>query len=199
MKGSAGGDVRWTAPDRDKLPRHADSASAYRGHRDYLRRSTMKTTLSGLFVVLVMALPGCAAAPPEPAASRDVKIAFDITDGNPQVLLAKLGIIEVTRKQLLEAGMAPHMVIAFRGDASYFTQTDAAMIKEADRPDAVKVAAKIKELKAANGVDGIEQCNLPLASRKLKRDAVMPEVKVVPNGWISLVAYQDRGYRYIVP
>jgi intracellular sulfur oxidation DsrE/DsrF family protein len=157
----------------------------------------MKRVAAILFAA-ALALAGCAATTPAPE-PKEMKVAFDITDGNPQVLLAKLGIIDTTRKQLLDAGVTPRIVLAFRGDASYFTQTDAVMIKEADRENAAKIAAKIRELKAANGVEALEQCNLPLAPRKLKREAVMSEVKVVPNGWISLVEYQRRGYGYISP
>ena len=40
---------------------------------------------------------------------------------------------------------------------------------------------------------------MPLASRKLKPADVMQEVKLVPNGWISLVGCQEKGYSYIVP
>jgi len=135
----------------------------------------------------------------EGGAPNEMKVAFDVTEGNPKALLGKLNTIDVTRKQLLERGIAPRIVIAFRGDASYFTNTDVAQIKEADRADAAKIAAKIRELQQANGVVAVEQCNLPLASRKLKAAEVMQEVKVVPNGWISLVDYQQRGYAYIVP
>jgi intracellular sulfur oxidation DsrE/DsrF family protein len=91
------------------------------------------------------------------------------------------------------------MVISFRGDASYYTQTNLALVKEADRADALQVAAKLRALKAASGVESLEQCNVPLASRKLNPADLMPEVKLVPNGWISLAAYQQKGYSYIVP
>ena len=135
----------------------------------------------------------------ESAAPREMKIAFDVTDGNPQALLTKLTVIELTRKQLIEKGVTPRMVIAFRGDASYYTQTNLSMVKEADRADALAIAAKLRELRKANGVEALEQCNVPLASRKLKPADVMQEVKLVPNGWIALVGYQEKGYSYIVP
>jgi intracellular sulfur oxidation DsrE/DsrF family protein len=128
-----------------------------------------------------------------------VKVAFDITDGNAQVLITKLTVIDITRKQLIASGMTPRMVLAFRGDASYYTQTDLSMIKEADRADALKIAAQLRELRKASGVEALEQCNVPLASRKLKPADLMQEVKLVPNGWISLAAYQQKGYSYIVP
>ena len=130
---------------------------------------------------------------------REMKVAFDITDGNPQVLITKLTVIDLTRKQLIESGITPRMVLAFRGDASYYTQTNLMMVKEADRADALKIASQLRELRKANGVEALEQCNVPLASRKLKPADVMQEVKVVPNGWISLVAYQQKGYAYIAP
>jgi intracellular sulfur oxidation DsrE/DsrF family protein len=156
-------------------------------------------------------LAGCAVAPqastpaggPDNRAAlagvRDMRMAFDFTDGNPKVLLAKLNTVDVTRKQLIDDGVTPHIVLSFRGDASYYTQSDADKVKPEDRDDARKVTAKIKELRTATGVESLEQCNLPLAQRKLKANEVIPEVKVVGNGWISLVAYQQRGYAYIAP
>jgi intracellular sulfur oxidation DsrE/DsrF family protein len=38
-----------------------------------------------------------------------------------------------------------------------------------------------------------------LPSRKLTPEGVMSDVKVVGNGWITLVSYQQKGYSYIVP
>jgi intracellular sulfur oxidation DsrE/DsrF family protein len=169
----------------------------------------MKRILPALAAALLLA--ACATAP-EPSASggapdnrealaglKEMKIAFDFTDGNPKVLLAKLGIVDVTRKQLIADGVTPRMVLAFRGDASYFTQSDPEKVKPEEREDARKIAAKLKELRAASGIESLEQCNLPLAPRKLKSTDVIPEVKVVGNGWLSLVAYQHRGYAYIAP
>lgn len=155
----------------------------------------MKQTL--ISALVATALCGCAAVAQQ--GGKESKIAFDVTDGNPRVLLAKLDVIELTRKQLIDAGVTPKMVIAFRGDASYYTQTNLALVKEADRADALAVAAKLRELRGANGVEALEQCNVPLASRKLKPADLMQEVKLVPNGWLSLAAYQEKGYAYIVP
>jgi len=89
--------------------------------------------------------------------------------------------------------------MTFRGNASYFTQTNLAAVKEKERADALKVAAKLREMKRATGVQGLEQCNLPLADRKLNPADLMQEVKLVPNGWIALGAYQQQGYAYIAP
>lgn len=160
----------------------------------------MRRTLPALVCAVALAACSSLAQQSAPAASPDeMKLAFDITNGNPKVVLATLEVIDKTRKQLIDSGVAPKIVLAFRGDASYFTQSDVSLVKEADRADALKVHARIRDLRQASGVEAVEQCNLPLAPRKLNATHVMSEVKVVPNGWISLAQYQHRGYAYIVP
>jgi intracellular sulfur oxidation DsrE/DsrF family protein len=150
--------------------------------------------------ILALALAGCATTARETGAgANEMKIAFDFTEGNPVALLNKLNNVDVTRQQLIEKGITPKFVMTFRGNASYFTQTNLSSVKETDRADALKVAAKLRELKRAPGIEGLEQCNLPLADRKLKPAEVMQEVKLVPNGWIALGAYQQQGYAYIAP
>ncbi len=147
-----------------------------------------------------LALCGCATTGPGNAGNaKEMKLAFDFTDANPVVLLNKLQNVDVTRKQLIDSGITPKIVMTFRGNASFFTQTNLGAVKETERADALQVAAKLRELKNAPGVVGIEQCNLPLADRKLNPAALMQEVKLVPNGWIALGAYQQQGYAYIAP
>ena len=153
-----------------------------------------------LAAIAVLTLAGCATTGTETAVnSKEMKLAFDFTDASPVVLLNKLNNVETTRKQLIDSGITPKIVMTFRGNASYFTQTDLTAVKEADRADALKVAAKLREMKQSPGVQGLEQCNLPLADRKLLPANLMSEVKLVPNGWIALGAYQQQGYAYIAP
>ena len=156
-----------------------------------------------LIAAVVLALAGCAAVTPAQVSTaesaKEARIAFDITNGNPLVVNKTLETIEVTRKQLLDQGVTPHIVVTFRGDASFFTQDSLAVVKEADRAEALQVKAKIREMRQAGHVESFEQCNLPLAPRKLNPKELMSEVKLVPNGWIALANYQQKGYAYIVP
>jgi intracellular sulfur oxidation DsrE/DsrF family protein len=150
--------------------------------------------------VITIATAGCATTGAESTASaKEMKLAFDFTDGNPAVLLKKLDNVDITRRQLIESGVTPKIVMTFRGNASYFTQNSVAAVPEADRAEALKVAAKLREMKQAAGVQSLEQCNLPLADRKLNSASLMQEVKLVPNGWIALGRYQQQGYAYIAP
>ena len=157
-------------------------------------------TLTLITTITALTLAGCATTGTEMAGnSKEMKLAFDFTDASPVVLLNKLNNVDTTRQQLIDSGITPKIVMTFRGNASYFTQTDLSAVKEGERADALKVAAKLREMKRAPGVQGLEQCNLPLADRKLKPSDLMEEVKLVPNGWIALGAYQQQGYAYIAP
>lgn len=127
------------------------------------------------------------------------KIAFDVHEGDPKRLLARLDVIDETRKSLIQQGVKPHFVVAFRGPATKLVQTDMDKIKAEDRPSAAKVAAKLKELSKAPGVEGFEQCAVAVRTQGTDEKKVLPEVRVVGNGFISLMAYQAKGYAYIAP
>ena len=158
--------------------------------------------MKGILVTVAAAalLAGCASMhEPGGAPGKEMKMAFDFTDASTGPLIVKLETVETTRKQLVEAGYTPRIVMAFRGQASYYTQTDLSLIKDSDRADALRVQSLIRALHKTGAVERVEQCNIPLAPRKIKADNLMQEVKLVPNGWISLAEYQRKGYAYIAP
>jgi intracellular sulfur oxidation DsrE/DsrF family protein len=152
-----------------------------------------------ILAAIALALGVASGAGAQGASAKELKLAFDFTDASPAALLRKLDNVETTRRQLIDSGITPKIVMTFRGNASYFTQTDLSAVDEADRADALKVAAKLREMQKSPGVQSLEQCNLPLADRKLKPANLMQEVKLVPNGWIALGQYQQQGYAYIAP
>lgn len=130
---------------------------------------------------------------------NDVKVAFDIKEGDPKLLLNRLNVIDETRQSLIKQGVTPHFIVAFRGPATKLVQTEQDKIKPEDRPMAEKVAAKIREMSAAPGVEGFEQCAVAAREQGTRVDSVLPPVRVVGNGFISLMAYQAKGYAYIAP
>ena len=131
--------------------------------------------------------------------AKEVKVAFDITTGDGKALLGRLNIIDETRQSLLQQGVTPHFILSFRGGATRLVQSDTSKIKPEDRETAVKIAAKLKEMREAKGVDNLEQCSVAVREQGTKPEDVVPSVKVVGNAWISLMAYQNRGYAYIAP
>ncbi len=133
------------------------------------------------------------------AGLKEVKVAFDIKDGDGKALLGRLDIIDETRQSLIQQGVTPHFILAFRGPATKLVQTDQDKIKPEDRAMATKIAARIKELSGAPGVDGFEQCAIAAREQGTKTELVLPEIRVVGNAFISLMAYQAKGYAYIAP
>ncbi len=131
--------------------------------------------------------------------AKEEKVVFDITAGNAKALLGRLKIIDETRQSLIQQGVTPHFVLTFRGPATKLVQTDMSKIKPEDRPIATKIAAQLKKMRSAKGVDDLEQCSVAVREQGTRAEDVVPSVKVVGNAWISLMAYQNRGYAYIAP
>ena len=159
-------------------------------------------------VAAVTVMLGATITPAYPEDSQDqatlsglseVKVAFDVTNGDGKALLKQLDVIDETRQSLIKQGVKPYFVITFRGPATKLVQKDQSQIKAEDREYAAKIAEKISELHSADGVTSIEQCGVAVRLSGTKPQDVVPGVKVVGNGWISLMAYQAKGYGYISP
>jgi intracellular sulfur oxidation DsrE/DsrF family protein len=112
-------------------------------------------------------------------------------------LLSQLQVINETRESLIKQGVKPNIIGGFHGPASKLVQTDTSKIPEEDRENAKKIAEKIKTLQAAEGIAGMEQCDVATRLVGTDPEKVLPGIKVVGNGWISLAAYQAKGYSYI--
>ena len=152
--------------------------------------------------VLFATLPALAAGYDDQEAlqgAKEVKVAFDVTAGDGKVLLARLNIIDETRQSLINQGVTPHFIISFRGPATKLVQTDLSKMRPEDREISSKIAAKLKEMRESKGVDNVEQCAVAVREQGTRPEDVVPSVKVVGNAWISLMAYQNRGYAYIAP
>jgi intracellular sulfur oxidation DsrE/DsrF family protein len=129
---------------------------------------------------------------------KQVKVAFDMTNGDAKALLNQLSVIGETRDSLIKQGVTPEFVIAFRGPATRLVQTDIEKIKPEDRSLAAKIAAKVNELSKANGVV-MQQCGVAVRQQEVKPENVLPAITVIGNSWISLMAYQTKGFAYIHP
>src|SRR5215470_5537841 len=133
------------------------------------------------------------------AGLRDAKVAFDITAGDAGRLLNILNTIDETRESLIKQGITPHFVLTFRGPATLLTQTDVSRLKPEEREAAGNVAAKLKYLRGAAGIERLDQCSIAMRGQKVDKTRVNPDVTIVDNGWITLVGYQAKGYAYIAP
>src|SRR6516225_8173794 len=151
----------------------------------------MMLKIARIFACVAMAaymavLPRALAADDKAALAdlKEVKVGFDLKEGDGKLLLSRLEIIDETRQSLIEQGVKPHFIVAFRGPATRLVQTDPEQMKPQDREMAAKIAAKIKQMSAASGIEGFEQCGVAARELGTKVDKVLPEVRVVGNGFI---------------
>jgi intracellular sulfur oxidation DsrE/DsrF family protein len=168
-------------------------------HNIYTRLQPLLVSLAAAALLMHAAAAPAADDHLALAGLTEARIAFDIKDGEGKALLTRLDIIDETRQSLIQQGVTPRFILAFRGPATRLVQTDQDKIKPEDREMAAKVAAKIKEMSTARGVEGFEQCAIAARQQGTNPEKVLPQVRVVGNGFISLMAYQAKGYAYISP
>ena len=127
---------------------------------------------------------------------KEAKVIFDITTGNAQKLLGRLGLIEETRDGMIKQGVVPHFVLSIRGPASLLVQRDESRIKLEDVPTAKKIQEKLRAMSKEKDYQ-LNQCAIANRYLKVKDEDTIPEVQVVGNSWTSLAAYQNKGYAYV--
>ena len=165
-----------------------------------MKANTFSILASVFLWVLSAGLSVHAASPPEDKEAlnglTDVKVIFDITTGDAKKLLSRLGLIEETRDGMVKQGVKPHFILAFRGPASLLVQKDESRIKLEDLEVAAKIQQKIKAMSKDKSYR-MAQCAVANRYLKIKNEDTIPEIEVIGNSFISIAAYQNKGYAYI--
>jgi hypothetical protein len=125
----------------------------------------------------------------------ETKAVFDINQGNPEILLLRLQLVEKTFEQLKAAGKSPKFVLTFRGKASNFLTIGDKYILEEDQ--SIKQEIKVLLEKLSQLGLPLEQCAIAAGLAKINTDDFLPQIKIIANGYTSLIAYQNRGYAFI--
>ncbi|MBN1957764.1 MAG: DsrE family protein [Desulfuromonadales bacterium] len=126
---------------------------------------------------------------------QTVKAVFDINQGNPGILKLRLQLIEMSYQQLKKARVQPDFVLTFRGKASFFLTAGMKHIAIEDR-DVQKEIHALLEMFSNRDIP-LEQCAITADLAGIDNEDFIPQVDVVTNGYISLMAYQNKGYALI--
>jgi intracellular sulfur oxidation DsrE/DsrF family protein len=128
---------------------------------------------------------------------KSFKAVVDVRSGKPKSLAVALGLIH--QMYLDEAVKSvtdkPEFVIVFIGPAVKLVTTNT----EGMSPEDKEMAGKIAETITAMAKDGIklEICLFAVDLLGVDRSSILPEIKHVGNGWISLIGYQHLGYALV--
>lgn len=121
------------------------------------------------------------------------KAIFLVDVDNPQKAALYLNIINDTHKSMAAQKVKPDFIVLFIGPTVRFLTTEPAAELATKQKDALaSIAASIKELNG-KGVR-MEICEIATGFFKVSNDKLLPELKLIGNGFISLIGYQSKGY-----
>lgn len=125
---------------------------------------------------------------------KSFKAVVDVRSGKPKSLAVALGLIHQMYKDEAVKNVTanPEFVLVFIGPAVKLVSTNT----EGMSPEDKEMMVKIAETVTAMAKDGIklEICLFAVDIMGVDRASILPEIKHVGNGWISLVGYQHQGY-----
>ena len=156
-------------------------------------------------ITLVFAITGLFAAPSAADTAFDnssalrglenVQVYFDVSVKDDNLLLLRMKLADRTIKTLKESGLDVTSVIGFRGGVSRFITQDDHYVLEEEFSNKRKIQEWVKQFSSQGVV--IEQCAIAAEILDIPAEDFLPDIKMVGNGYISLVGYQAQGYSVV--
>ena len=129
---------------------------------------------------------------------KSVKAVFDFELANPQSALIHLQVIQQTfkDKNMWVSGKKPEIVIVFIGPSVKLVSKDRSGFKEEDQQTLDEICERTITELAKDGVK-LEICLIAVKVFGVEPSSILPEIKQVGNGWISLIGYEAKGYSLV--
>ncbi len=128
---------------------------------------------------------------------KSVKAVFGFEMGDPQNALVHLQVIDQTfRDKNIRIGKKkPEIVVVFYGPSVKLASKNRDGFTAADQKTLDDYAATVSAM-AKDGVK-FEICLIAMRFAGVDPSTLLPEVKPVGNGWISVIGYQAKGYSLV--
>lgn len=127
---------------------------------------------------------------------KTMHVIYDIRKSNPKAMLVYLKGIESNRANLIKEGVEPHQRIIFIASAVKFITTKPAEDVELEYgPVLDDVAAQIEKL-VSLGVK-MEVCSAATRAFNVDNDTLLPGIKAVRSGFLSVMGWQTQGYSLV--
>jgi uncharacterized protein len=126
---------------------------------------------------------------------ESAKAVFDERESNPKNAALHLKVIHQTFKELAAMNKNPIFVLEFIGPSVKLISKN----RTGFSPEDQKSLDEIANTLSAMSKDGIELEICLVAAKVFNVDpaSVLPEIKRVGNGWISMIGYQAQGYSLV--
>lgn len=128
---------------------------------------------------------------------KSVKAVFDVRMSDPKSTALHLSLIHQTYKdkEIMGVTKKPVFAVVFIGPSVKLVSKNREGFKAEDQKYLDEIAATV----LAMSKDGIKLELCGTAARLMNVDpaTVLPEIKVVGNGWISEIGYQSQGYSLV--
>lgn len=144
-----------------------------------------------LLVLALFALP-VYAEPDSLKGLETAKFVVDLNQGRASVLKTRLSLIIKTMDDIESSGVKPEVAVAVRGGASRFMTTHSRLVDAHDMEIKTEIESLLTKLKERGAK--LEQCAIALGFMNISPSEINPALKVVPNGYVSLIGYQNRGF-----
>ncbi|WP_243755416.1 DsrE family protein [Thiomicrorhabdus sp. 6S3-12] len=127
---------------------------------------------------------------------KSMHVIYDIRKSTPNAMLVYLKGIESNRSNLIKEGVEPHQRIVFIARSVKFITTQPSEEVEMQYgPVLEKVAAQIARL-VELGVK-MEVCSAATAAFNVDNDTLLPGIKPVRSGFLSVMGWQAQGYQLV--
>jgi len=128
---------------------------------------------------------------------KSFKAVFDVRTGKAQSAVMLLGLIHQMYKDKSVRAITekPEFVLIFIGPSVKLISTQT----KGSTPEEEELLKKIAATISAMAKDGIklEICLFAADAFGIDHATILPEIKQVGNGWISMVGFQDKGYALV--
>ena len=128
---------------------------------------------------------------------KSVKAVFDFELGNPQMALLHLKVIDQTfkDKNIRAITKKPDIVVIFIGPSVKLVSKNRAGYTVEDQKILDEYANTISEM-SKEGIK-FEICLVAVKVFGIEPSTILPEIKQVGNGWISLIGHESKGYALV--
>jgi len=128
---------------------------------------------------------------------KDVKVVFDVRAKKIKTAAIYLDLIHETFKDqnIRNVSKQPDFVVVFAGGLSKFVSSNTEGFSDEEKVLISRIVNRV----SAMAKDGIKQeiCLFAVNAAGVDPATLLPEIKQVDNGWISLIGYQAKGYSLI--